>query len=207
MAATETLFPSSIHPVPPTNSNQHVLFKNPRFFQWGSRILFSFLYVPFPWWEEKYRLRVEDQSQGLMCARQALCHWVHPSSLPSTIHTGLWHTFRPIDPTALLVWQLRELETHSEKEWSSQPPCLLGDSRQVCQQKQLLLSRASLELCGLHPVMRPLGEPRKFPRGTKAQAHLSVMGRQGKRMASFIFLDPGGEGSGKESMKDPTGES
>lgn len=84
---------------------------------------------------------------------------------------------------------------------------MLGDSRQVCQQKQLLLSRVSLELCGLHPVMRPLGEPRKFPRGTKAQAHLSVMGRQGKRMASFIFLDPGGEGSGKESMKDPTGES
>lgn len=55
--------------------------------------------------------------------------------------------------------------------------------------------------------MRPLGESRKFPRGTKVQAHLSVMGRQGKRMVSFIFLDPGGEGSGKESMKDPMGES
>lgn len=42
------------------------------------------------------------------------------------------------------------------------------------------------------------------------QTHSSVLGRQEKRMVSFIFLDPGGGGgggSGKESTKDLQGES
>lgn len=35
------------------------------------------------------------------------------------------------------------------------------------------------------------------PEGEKMQTHLSVTGRQGKRMVSFIFLDAGGGGPGK----------
>lgn len=45
--------------------------------------------------------------------------------------------------------------------------------------------------------------------GEKIQAHLSVMGRQEESMVSCIFLDSrgGGGGSGKDSTKDPKGES
>lgn len=150
MTTTATLFPSSIHPVPPMNSSQHVLFKNPQFFHGGSRILFSFLYVPFSWWEEKCRWRVEDQSRGSCVLDKLSTTGVHP--LISTIylsHRAVIHSppYRPYCTPCLTVegvWKLilRKNEVHSD------PVCWVTAGKSA-NKSSCSSVRASLGLCAV----------------------------------------------------------